>query len=456
MPEPVASESTMPEPAAPEPAASESTGPGGGELLGGTREPGAGRVLPRRRDLLADVPAEADVVIVGGGLAGCALAYFLAAEGVEVAVLERAELNREASGTNAGSFHFQIAIHQLTGAGTDADRDRLLADVRLLSRAAAMWQDLEGELQADLGVHVTGGLMIAETADQLELLVAKQRIERDGGLETEVLSGPELRSFAPYLADDLAGAGYCPAEGYADPLLAAPAFAARAVEAGAAVRTYAPVERIERLEGAAAARFAVHHARGTLRCHRVVNAAGAWAYELARGNGFDLPLRAEGLHMNVTEPRARLLGPLVQHIGRRLTLKQSSNGTFIIGGGWPARPEVWPARYSVRWSSVAGNAAVARRVVPALAGVRVVHTWAGVWAASNDLLPVVGESARLPGYFTCVVPTGFTLGPLMASRLAGQMAGTAATLPLEFSPDRVTAPARRVPGKVSRPEGVPS
>ena len=396
-------------------------------------------LLPRRRDLADEVPTGSDVVIVGGGLAGCALAYFLAVAGVEVVLLERAELNREASGTNAGSFHFQIAIHQLTAAGWDADRDRLLDDVRFMARAASMWMDLERELRADLGVHVTGGLMVAETPEQLDILVQKQRVEREGGLETEVLTGSELRTFAPYLAEDLVGATYCPSEGYANPLVTAPAFAARAIEAGAAVRTHVPVRGIEPLEDhSGAARFVVRHARGELRVRRVVNAAGAWAPELARGNGLRLPLRAEGLHVNVTEPRARLFHPVIQHIGRRLTLKQSANGTFIIGGGWPARPEPWPARYSIRWSSVTGNAAVARRVVPALADVRVIHTWAGVWAGSEDLLPVVGELARLPGYFTFVVPTGFTLGPLMASLLAERMTrSTAAPLPPEYSPDRM-------------------
>ena len=413
-----------------------------GALAPGTGDARFGMLLPHRRDLAAEVPSGTDVVIVGGGLAGCALAYFLAIAGVEVVVLERAELNREASGTNAGSFHFQIAIHQLTGAGWDADRDRLLDDVRFMARAAAMWRDLERELRADLGVHVTGGLMVAETPEQLGLLVEKQRIEREGGLETEVLTGAELRSFAPYLAEDLLGATYCPSEGYANPLVTAPAFAARALEAGAAVRTHVPVSGIERLDGhAKGACYVVRHARGELRARRVVNAAGAWAPEVARGNGLRLPLRAEGLHVNVTEPRARLLHPVIQHIGRRLTLKQSANGTFIIGGGWPARPEPWPARYSIRWSSLAGNAAVARRVVPALGDVRVIHTWAGVWAGSEDLLPVVGESARLPGYFTFVVPTGFTLGPLMASLLAEQMTRSTnvALLPSEYGPDRVPA-----------------
>ncbi len=66
------------------------------------------------------------MLIVGGGLAGAALAYYLAGEGVEVVLVERSELNREASGTNAGSFHFQIAIHQLTEPDAAGSHGRLL------------------------------------------------------------------------------------------------------------------------------------------------------------------------------------------------------------------------------------------------------------------------------------------------------------------------------------------
>ncbi len=69
-------------------------------------------------ELRKPLPASTDVLIVGGGLAGTALAYYLARAGVECVLVERAELNREASGTNAGSFHFQIAIHQLTALET--------------------------------------------------------------------------------------------------------------------------------------------------------------------------------------------------------------------------------------------------------------------------------------------------------------------------------------------------
>jgi glycine/D-amino acid oxidase-like deaminating enzyme len=397
---------------------------------------------PLAQELLAPLPAETDVLVVGGGLAGAALAYYLAKEGVEVTLLERSDLNREASGTNAGSFHFQIALHQLTSWDAGDARERLLGEVRMLVEGAGMWSTLEDELGASMDVHITGGLMVAETEVELQLLIDKQQIEQDAGLETSVLVGAELRSFAPYLADDLAGAVWCATEGHANPLLAAPLFALRASERGAAVRTQAGVTAVEAHGGPQVAhRFTVTTTRGTIRAHRIVNAAGAWANDLASLSGLRFPMRAEGLHLNVSEPRARVLEPMVQHIGRRLTLKQSTNNTFIIGGGWPARPELQPARYSTTWESAAGNTAVALRVMPSLADVRIVRTWSGVMAFTDDLAPIVGETARLPGYHALIATTGFTLGPLMARLLADSMASSGPRpLPAGFSADRASHP----------------
>lgn len=368
------------------------------------------------------------MVVVGGGLAGTAVAYELAGEGLDVVLLERSELNREASGTNAGSFHFQIAIHQLTARDTESSKARLLAEVRLLLNAALLWHTLEEELGGPLGVHATGGLMVAETPEELRILHDKHLIEQEAGLETHVLEGEELRRFAPYLADDLLGATFCPQEGHANPFLAAPLFALRAVERGAVVRTHVEVTAVE-------PGFRIETTAGTIEAPRVVNAAGAWADDLAALSGIRLPTRREGLHVNVTEPRQKVLDPLIQHIGRRLTLKQADNGTFIIGGGWPAHPEERPARYSTLWQSAAGNAAVAARVMPSLADVRIVRMWTGVMAFTDDLQPVVGEVSSLPGYYTCLATTGFTLSPLIARMLARHIA-RGEPLPPEYAPDR--------------------
>src|SRR6185436_18072441 len=146
-------------------------------------------------------------------------------------------------------------------------RARLLSDVRLHLEAARLWLTLEDELDGALGVHTIGGLMVAETPDEVRILHDKHEIEEEAGLETHVLEGEELRRFAPYLAEDLPAASYCPQEGHANPFLAAPLFALRAAERGAAVRTHAEVTDVR-------PGFEVETTRGTIRTQRIVNAAG--------------------------------------------------------------------------------------------------------------------------------------------------------------------------------------
>ena len=155
-----------------------------------------------------DPPRECDVLIIGGGLLGTSLAYYLSKEGTDVTLIEREEINREASGTNAGSFHFQIALHQLTPNMTDSEKARLASEVRLQVDAAKLWDTLEKELDADLGVFFDGGIMVAETEEEMRVLRDKDEIEKNAGLESHILVGDEMRNFAPNLAPDLAGISF--------------------------------------------------------------------------------------------------------------------------------------------------------------------------------------------------------------------------------------------------------
>lgn len=383
------------------------------------------------------LPEETDVLVVGGGIAGAATAYYLARSGVEVLLVERGELNREASGTNAGSLHLQLAIHQFSGHGTAADEQRLLGDLRASVEAFDFWRGLDEELGESVDLHVTGGWMVAERPEELETLRAKLALEERAGLETHLVTGAQLRDVAPFFSDSVLGATYCPAEGNANPLVVAPLFARRAVELGAEVRTGAAVLGIERGPGRTGDRFVVRTSRGTVRAHRVVDCAGAWSGHVAAMVGLRFPVRHEGLHVNVTDPRPPLLPAMVQHIGRRLTLKQASNGSFIIGGGWPAPWTGEGVRPPTVWSSAAGNTAVALDVVPELARANVVRTWSGVIVFTDDFAPVVGESHAVPGFFACVASTGFTFGPLYARRLADLMVGGGLPFPDSYSLDRV-------------------
>jgi glycine/D-amino acid oxidase-like deaminating enzyme len=403
-------------------------------------------IPPRPRGAEGDDATEVDVLVIGGGIAGAAVAYYLAKEGTDVELLERGELNREASGTNAGSFHFQLAIHQLTGKGTDADKDRLLEEARASVEAYGLWKELGTELGADLGLHQTGGWMVAETPEQLALLHEKHVLEEQAGIHTEVLTGAALRDRAPYFSDRVIGAAYCDLEGHANPLVTAILYAQRAAEHGARIRTHAEVFSIEVDDGSAAHRFTVRTSRGTYRARRVVNCAGGWAGELGEMVGLRFPIRREGLHVNVTESRPPLLPSMVQHIGRRLTLKQTEYGGFMIGGGWPTAATGYPRRYPTTWESAAGNLRVALDVVPELETVRVVRTWSGVIAFTDDLSPIVGESGLVPGYFACVSTTGFTFSPTFARRLAEQILDDrahASPFSDRFSLDRATTSTKK-------------
>jgi glycine/D-amino acid oxidase-like deaminating enzyme len=365
-----------------------------------------------------------DVLIIGGGLAGCAAACHLAAGGVETTLVERGGLNRAASGTNAGSMHFQLRRH-----------DRLSpARAGLIRGSLAEWRSVSAEFGARIGLRLHGGLMAAPTAAEFARLPEKVRLERGLGLSSEVVSGQELAAIAPVLSAGLAGAAFCPEEGSVNPLLATGEFARLARQGGALVETGCEATAIHAGDGG----LTVTTTRGQLRAARVVNAAGAWAGRLARMAGLELPLTGRVQMVSVTGRERPVLAQLVQHISAPLTLKQTLDGTFLIGGGWSGT--VWSGRPRPRWQSLAGNAALACQLVPRLRAATLLRSWTGTIAVTPDRLPAVGRSAALPGWYSLVVPrgaAGYTVTPYLARLLADSLTGRCGTpLPAEFSPDR--------------------
>ncbi|HEY7146861.1 MAG TPA: FAD-dependent oxidoreductase [Streptosporangiaceae bacterium] len=365
-----------------------------------------------------------DALIIGGGLAGCATACHLAADGVETTLVERGGLNRAASGTNAGSLHFQLRRH-----------DQLWpARGQLIRGGLAEWRAIEAEFGAGIGIRRGGGLMVAETAAELARLRAKIEPERELGLTSQIVGGRELAELAPALARDLAGAAYCPEEGLVNPLLATGAFASAAAGHGADIRTGCEVRAVDVLDRGG---FVVHTSDGPVRAARVVNAAGAWAGRVGRLARAPLPLTGRVQMVSATAREPPVLTQLVQHAARALTLKQTMDGTFLIGGGWAGAVRQGGPR--TRWQSLAGNAFLACRVVPGLRTATLLRSWTGTIAVLPDRLPAAGESGRRRGWFSLVVPrgaAGYTVTPYLARLLAGDMATGSSAMPDAFSPDR--------------------
>lgn len=362
---------------------------------------------------------DCDVAIVGGGITGCATAYYLSLAGVRVTLLERHDLNTEASGRNAGSLHGQLQFEPYRVRGEQWARDFLPA-LRFLTDSLAVWRTVGEELDADLEVSTKGGLLVAETDEQAEQVAQKVALEAAHGFPAELVTGTALRELAPYLSPGMVAAEYCASEGKSNPLLAAPAFARAAQRLGARVlpRTTALAVQPDR-DG-----FAVEHADGTVHCAKLVLASGANLPKLAAGFGLHLPITDEPVQVHATESVAPVIPHLVYYAGGRLTLKQARTGTLLIGGGWPAAVDAVTGHPTVSADSMRRNLRVAAHVAPWLGSVQVIRAWAGVGNATPDLMPLIGEIPGAPGAFVGMFPhMGLSAGPLMGQVLAALVDG---------------------------------
>jgi glycine/D-amino acid oxidase-like deaminating enzyme len=387
-----------------------------------------------------------DVLVIGGGLVGCATAFHLAGHGADVLLLEKDELNGKASGQNAGSLHFQLE-HRLVEQ-SDALAEHFAVIIPLNSVAMEEWAGLEATLAAPLEVVMQGGLMVAETKDEVDKLEKKYRLERQAGLPITLIDGDAARRLAPALSGRVIAAAFCAREGHANPRLVTLAFAAAARRRGARLRTGTRLTAAERRPGGG---FSVRlqgpdGRQETLVADKILNAGGAWAGQIGVLSDLHLPVFALGLTMNVTNRTAPLLGHLIQHIGRKLSMKQVADGNLLIGGGWPSRL-VQPAagaqgfdlgrRAELISSSVRRNLQIACEIVPQVRSLALLRSWTGIVTATPDELPLLGEIRACPGYYVATGGAGFTLGPTLG-RLMSELILTGRTSQsiAPYSPDR--------------------
>lgn len=361
------------------------------------------------------LPTSIGTLVIGGGVVGACVAGFLADEGQDVLVVD--EGRGAGSTSNAGSLHVQMQSRFMRLYPENVPNMEL--QLPLYPKAVAFWRELASHLNADFDLKMTGGLMVAESQDQLDFLGLKAARERQLGLDVEILDRAQLDAIAPYFGPGIVGAELCANEGKLNPLLC-----------NAAIRSWILARGVVLAEGARVAGivrsgsgFVVTTTRGTVTAGRVVLAAGSGSRDLAAGLGLTIPAVAEPLHMNITEATAPLIGHLVQHADRMITLKQFGTGQIVIGGGWPARQDAPGGHAEVELASLIANASLAQHIVPSIGHLRIIRTWAGL-NTSVDGMGVLGAVPGIPGLFVAIPgDAGYTLGPLSARLVADVMLG---------------------------------
>ena len=368
------------------------------------------------------LPCDAAVVVIGGGIIGLATALYLARDGADVLLLDRGEPGMAASTANAGSLHIQL-VPYVYAAGSGGP----MADALPLGPASvALWREVARDGNEDLGLRTEGGLVLAETAAELDLLRSKAAFERSRGIPSEVVGADDLRRLAPGLDGRFMGAAFCPAEGQGDPLRGTMALLAQARRAGVRLAPGLEVTGLHR-DGAG---WVVMTGAGAVRTGQVVNAAGVQAGRIAALAGVHVPMHALVQQVVATEAAPVMLRQLVAWTGRHLSLKQGNGGHLLIGGGWPGTQDAHGAA-QVRRDSLEGNLALACRALPGLRGVHVLRAWTGL-APHLDRAPVISATPGLPGLWHGVTGNGYTLGPVVGRMLADAVLGRAA-LPAAFA-----------------------
>ncbi|MEM1383818.1 MAG: FAD-dependent oxidoreductase [Pseudomonadota bacterium] len=239
----------------------------------------------------------ADVVVIGGGIGGCAALYHLTQEGITNCVLvERDEL------TSGTTWH---SAAQVTNFGPNQTM------VGLKTHSIRLYKDLADDPDYPINYHHgTGGLRLASTQDHLDGYHHFASMARGMGVEFEVIDPQECGRRHPLMATDgLLGALWDPLDGDIDPAQLCQALARRARKAGAEVQRFNPVEALtQRTDGT----WTVHTRNGAIHAEKIVNAGGYRCNEVGAMMGVELPVASMEHQYMVTEtlPEIEALGDL--------------------------------------------------------------------------------------------------------------------------------------------------
>mgnify|MGYP001765963647 FL=1 len=360
-----------------------------------------------------------DVIIVGAGSVGAPLAWQLSEAGMKTLVLD--QFASVGQGSNKEAIGGIRATH--------SDPAKIFISLKSLE-IFSTWQECYGE---DIGWEQGGYAFVAHRAQEEKTLKDLLVIQKQFGLDIDWYDRDDLLQIIPALnPQELIGGVFSPGDGSASPMLSALAFEKQAFRHGAEFRYHETVNGILHQHGRITG---VTTPAGTYAAPVVVNAAGAWAGELAALAGVDAPVQPDSHEAGITEPVARFLGPMVvdiRPVEASPEMPGSANYYFyqhhtgqIIFCITPNPPIYGKDR---RETSVF-LPQVSRRMIeimPILRNLKVRRTWRGLYPMTPDGAPIVGEVQGLQGYFQAIgmCGQGYMLGPGLAFYLRQLITGT--------------------------------
>ncbi len=366
--------------------------------------------------------SSADVVVIGGGAVGISITYYLAKYGVQVCLVEKADLCAGASRACLGHVMLQTKT-----AGPK---------LGLARESVRLFHSLEKELQADFEFENKGSMIVAQTEMEADFVRTKVRGLQDSGIDATFVNAAEARSLQPALSPHIFGASYCTEDCIVNPLDLILAYARAAERLGATIRMFTEVVGIERQGNRISA---VLTNRGQISTETVVNATGAWAPVLAGMVNLDLPVVPRKGEMFVTEPMPPMLTggifsarylvskemPVTDADADEMRvgmgISQTQSGNLLVGStrefaGFDRKSTYRAIQELVRQPV---------ELLPSVSDIHIIRAFAGLRPATPDGLPILEQSPELPGFITASghEGDGVALSPITGKTIAELVVG---------------------------------
>ena len=341
----------------------------------------------------------ADVVIIGGGVMGCSLAYHLASRKVDVLLLERDALGSGSTGRNAGGVRQQFSSE---------------VNVLIQMQSVRMLVDFEAEIGVPSDFRQVGYLMLlTRPEDVAEFGALVEMWHRLGLREARWLEPAEAQRLVPALTvADLLGCTYCPSDGIASPDAVTMGYAGAARRLGARIREGVAVTGIDVAEGRVTG---VRTQAGSIATRVVFDCAGPWASAVGEMAGVAVPVRPFRRHIWVTDHLSEVSRDTPMTVDFATTFYFHPEGDGVLFGmADPAEPPTFSTEVNEGFMERVVEAAVHR--LPALERAGIRTAWAGLYETTPDHQAILGPAAGVEGFWCAC---GFSGHGFMQAPAAG-------------------------------------
>ena len=365
--------------------------------------------LPATLEGAGPLPAFAEIVIVGGGVVGLAIAYYLAKRGLtNVVVVERGYLAEGASGRNGGGVRQQWSTE---------------LNIRLMQESVELCRRFAVDLGVNVWFRQGGYLFLARNADEVARLEKNIALQNRCGVATRMLEPRQALAIVPELdLTGIVGASYNPTDGILFPWPFLWGYARQAAAHGARIFTQTPVGGLEPQKGGG---YVVHTPRGAVRARRVINATGAWSPKLGAMSGVEIPTYPIRHEICSSEPLKPFLRPMVSELASGLYCSQSMRGEIVGGVTIPGHGSTYGMGSTLEFLATYARRLV--RLMPILGDIKILRQWAGPYDQSPDGNPILGAAPGHPDFFLACgfVGHGFMMAPIVGKLYGEWLTGCA-------------------------------